>query len=187
MTKAATCRPFFARAAALALLIPGIASAQIFMKIADIQGDVTAQDFKDQIAIDSFSWGLSRAVSSGAGGVQQSGVVMGSDIALTKATDKASPGLATALLVGKTQPKVEISFAQQTGNKLQTYISLTLCDVLVTSVATTAANDRPVEALSLNARAFRLVYSDLDPVTGQANAQPPVVWSFETNTADACK
>lgn len=171
---------------AVALAIPGVATAQIYLKIDRIDGDVTAKGYEKQIDIDSFSWGLSRPVSGGGvGSGREISRVIGSEIALTKRTDPASAGLAAALLTGKLQPKAEISFVRTVGDKVERYIHLTLCDVFVTSVSTAADGDGPVESFSLNTGAFKLEYTSFGP-DGQPGSSQPVVWDFASATPGAC-
>ena len=73
----------------------------IYMKFGSINGDVTTDGYKDWIELNSFQFGVSRAVSSGAGGnTRESSAPNISEIVVTKYFDKASAKLYQDSLAG---------------------------------------------------------------------------------------
>ena len=66
----------------------------IYMKFGDVNGDVTTEGYKNWIELNSFQFGVSRAVSSGAGGAtRESSAPSISEIVVTKLFDSSSAKL----------------------------------------------------------------------------------------------
>ena len=87
----------------------------IYMKFGDIPGDVTTQGFKDWIEMNSFQFGVSRGVSSGAGGsTRESSSPSISEIVVTKYFDKSSAKLYQDSVAGSFDKKVQIKMTTTT-------------------------------------------------------------------------
>ncbi|MFY9299758.1 MAG: type VI secretion system tube protein Hcp [Candidatus Nitrosotenuis sp.] len=122
----------------------------IYMKYDGIDGEVAVQGHEREIELNSFQFGIARAIGSpGAGSGRESSAPSISEIVVTKVMDKASPKLFEQALVG-TPRKVDIFFVLNTGSGPVTYAQYTLEDVLVSRYSVSSGGDRPTESLSLN-------------------------------------
>lgn len=101
-----------------------------FLKIDNVLGESTDARHPREIPLVSFSWGLSRASSGGAGGAV--GKVAVQDYHFAAASSIASPILASACVTGKRFPSARLSVTKG-GEGQQEYYVLILSDVTVTS------------------------------------------------------
>jgi type VI secretion system secreted protein Hcp len=123
----------------------------IYMKFAGIEGDVTTQGYEKWIELNSFQYGVGRAVSSGAGGKgRESSAPNVSEIVVTKHFDKASAKLYQDSVAGTFDTKVEIKMNTTTKNKTETFLTFELTDCGVSSYSLSSGGDNPMESLSLN-------------------------------------
>ena len=68
-------------------------ASDIFAKIGDIKGESADAKHKDEIEVLSFSWGVTNAASSVAGGGGGAGRATFQDLSIVHTIDKASPRL----------------------------------------------------------------------------------------------
>jgi type VI secretion system secreted protein Hcp len=135
----------------------------IYMKFGDIKGQVTTEGFKDWIELHSMQLGVSRGITTGAGGASREGShPMISDISVSKVFDVASPKLYQDSVAGAFDSKVELKLTTTTKNKVDTYLALELTDCGVASYSTSSAGDTPMESLSLNFTKIMYTPSPLD-------------------------
>lgn len=135
----------------------------IYMKFGDVNGDVTTEGFAKWIELDSFQFGDSRGVSSGAGGAtRESSAPSVSEIVITKHFDSSSPKLFQDSLAGDFDSKVVIKMTTTTKNKVETFLTYELTDCGVSSYSISSSGDAPVESLSLNFVKVMLTPTPLD-------------------------
>ena len=135
----------------------------IYMKFGDIKGQVTTEGFKDWIELHSMQMGVSRGITTGAGGASREGShPMISDISVSKVFDVASPKLYQDAVGGAFDSKVELKLTTTTKNKVDTYLALELTDCGVASYSQSSAGDTPMESLSLNFTKIMYTPSPLD-------------------------
>src|SRR5690349_1660886 len=79
-------------AAGLALPCAATAAVDYFLKIDGIEGEATAEGHKGEIAIESWSWGVSQTSSANGSGAR-TGKPCTAPVTFTKMMDKASPQL----------------------------------------------------------------------------------------------
>jgi len=125
----------------------------IYMNYNDlaIKGDVTEEGHKNWIELNSCQWGLGRGISSPTGGAadREASAPSVSEITVTKSTDSASVKLVTEALEGEGK-KVVIDFCKTDKGKLETYVSFTLENCMISGYSLSSGGDRPSESLSLN-------------------------------------
>ena len=123
----------------------------IYMKFGSIDGDVTTEGYKNWIELGSFQFGVSRAVSSGAGGnTRESSAPNISEIVVSKQFDKSSAKLYQDSVAGTFDTKVEIKMNTTTKNKTETFLTYELSNCGVSSYSLSSGGDAPMESLSLN-------------------------------------
>jgi len=133
------------------------------MKFGDVPGDVTTQGFKDWIEMNSFQFGVSRGVSSGAGGsTRESSSPSISEIVVTKYFDKSSAKLYQDSVAGSFDTKVQIKMTTTTKSTIETFLTYDLSDCGVSSYSQSSGGDAPVESLSLNFVKIMMTPTPLD-------------------------
>lgn len=155
----------------------------VFMKFGDIKGRVTTDGFKDWIELTSFSLGVSREVSSGAGGAQREGSHPSiSDVSITKPFDDSSPKLYQDAIAGSFDSKVELKFTTTTKNKIDTYLSYELSQCGVSHYSVSSGGDNPSEAMTLSFTKILVSPTPLDD-KGSPKAGPKITYDLMTQKA----
>jgi type VI secretion system secreted protein Hcp len=153
----------------------------MFLKLDGIKGESLDAKHKDEISIESFSWGLSQTgtFSSGSGG--GAGKVSVQDITFSKRLDKASPELTLACCNGK-HIKEGLVTVRKAGEKPLEYLKIKLNDILVSSVSTGGGGGDVVqETLTLNFAKFQVEYQEQAP-DGSAKGGPIMMgWDVKAN------
>ena len=144
------------------------ASDPIYMNFPGISGDTVAKGFENQIQVDSFQWGVERAISSPSGGIREAGAPHVGEITITKLMDKASPLLLQSSLVGEAVSPVTITFVKDTGIGPVRYAEYTLDNVLISGYSVSSGGDNPTESLSLSFTkiTFKFTPTNLDGSPG---------------------
>lgn len=137
-------------------------AADYFLKIGDIKGESTDSKHKDEIEIDSFSWGVTNEGSMGRGGGGGTGKAQFQDLHFTKQMDKASPKLMSAAASGE-HIKEAVLVARKAGGKGDQieYLIITMNDVMVSSYQSSGSagsTSIPVDSFSLNFSKIKYEY-----------------------------
>jgi type VI secretion system secreted protein Hcp len=125
----------------------------IYMKLGDIKGDVTTSEWKDQVELDSTSFGMDRAIDMTAGAVKnrEQGTAMVQPISCSKMLDSSTPLLVQAAVDGANIPECKITIVR-TGDKAK-FVKvgeMTLTNVLVGNYNLSGgAGGRPMESFVL--------------------------------------
>lgn len=151
-------RVLTAIATALALALPMTSNAAFdaFLKIDGIEGESTDDKHKNEIVIESWSFGATQTLAAGGSG-RSAGKSCLSDISFVKLVDKASPALLSATMTGVRIPAATIS-VRKAGGRQEDYLVIKMTDVLVTSVQHSGGGEMPMESLSLNFGQVKLTY-----------------------------
>lgn len=178
-------RNLFALSTALMLsALPAHAAADYLLALDGIPGESTDENYPRTIEIESFSLGVTMTSGTVVGGGGGAGKASFSDISFSKKLDKSSPLLYLNCAQGKHIPQA-ILHVRKSGDKPQEYYTITLTDVLISSVQTSGASgtDRPSESLSLNFTKIEFSYAAQRP---DGSLETPVTssWNLATNTAE---
>jgi type VI secretion system secreted protein Hcp len=109
-----------------------MSASDFFLKIDGIPGESMDSKHKDQIDIQSFSWGETNMANQSSGGGGGAGKVSFQDFHFTANVNKSSPIIAYHCASGKHITKAEV-IARKQGDKQQDYYLVTLTDVVVSS------------------------------------------------------
>ena len=109
-------------------------SGDMFLKLDGIDGESQKDGHKDEIEIETFSWGESNPTSFVHGGGGGVGKVQIQDVHFTKTMDKASPKLYQVCASGKHIPKALVTI-RKAGEHPVDFLKITLSDVMVSSVS----------------------------------------------------
>jgi type VI secretion system secreted protein Hcp len=135
-----------------------------FLKIDGIKGESVDKTHKDEIVIESFSWGVA---NSGAGYAGSAGRATGksspSDFSIVKKIDKASPDLFAACASGKHTKDMLVTLRKAGGTPLE-YLTYKFSDVMVSSYQAggSSGGDLPVESISFNYAKVEIKYTPQD-------------------------
>ena len=137
----------------------------IYLQYDGIKGNVTADGYKDHIAVLSVQFGVSRGISMEAGNMsnRESTRPSISQVTITKAADNSVTGLFKEAVTGSAGKKVVIKFVSTGAAKVEEYMSYALEDVLVSSYSISAsAEGEPVETISLSFSKILINYNNFD-------------------------
>jgi type VI secretion system secreted protein Hcp len=158
-----------------------MASRDYFLEIDGIKGESTDAKHKEQLDIESFSWGATNAGSfsqaTGVGG--GTGKVNFQDLHCTKQVDKSSPLLAKACATGQ-HIKQALLTVRKAGGQQQEYYTVKMTDVLISSFqsggSAHAENIIPLEQFSLN---FAKIEFNYAPQDAKGNLGSKVVFLYD--------
>jgi len=131
-----------------------------FLKIQGIKGESVDSKHKDEIVVESFSWGVT---NSGAGYAGSAGRATGkatpSDFTVMKKIDKSSPDLFAACASGKHTPTMVLTIRKAGGTPLE-YLKYKFHEVMVSSYQAggSAGGDLPTESVSFNYAKVEIEY-----------------------------
>jgi type VI secretion system secreted protein Hcp len=125
-------------------------AVDMFLKLQGIKGESQDHKYKDEIHIESFSWGMNQTGVGQTGGGSGAGKVHVHDISATKFLDKSSPALMLACAAG-THIKEGWIIVRKAGDKPLEYLKIKLTDILISSVQTAGhGGDQLTENVTLN-------------------------------------
>jgi type VI secretion system secreted protein Hcp len=154
-----------------------------FLKLGDIVGDSTDARHKGEIVVEAYSFGVENTGSAGgAGGGAGAGKASFTDFVFTTAMSAASPQLMLACASGKHFPDALLTLRRSGGKGSFEFCRVTLKQVLVSSYqdAGTAADNIPVESVSLNFGAMKVEFSTQSP-SGAAGPTSSGGWDRTKN------
>jgi type VI secretion system secreted protein Hcp len=159
-------------------------TTSIFARIGAIKGESQDSRHEDWIDVLSWSWGVSQSGtpgSHGAGGGAGKATVH--DFVFTHHLDKASPLLMSACATGEHIKDATVT-ARKTGRGQQEFLVITMADVIVTSVSTTASaeGNSTVESVVLTFAKVDLEYKPLKP-NGSLDAGVHFAYDLKTQKA----
>ena len=139
-----------------------MAAVDYFLKIDGIQGESRDDRHKDEIDIESFSWGETQSGTFAVGGGGGAGKVSMQDFHFTMTVNKASPALFLACAQGD-HIKNAILTCRKAGKKQQEFMKVTMNDVLVSSFQIGGAGGVvPTDQISLNFAKIEIEYKEQD-------------------------
>ncbi|HKP65305.1 MAG TPA: type VI secretion system tube protein Hcp [Casimicrobiaceae bacterium] len=145
---------------ALALASPAAAAVNAYLFVDGINGPSTSRE--GAIDLLSFSVGVTNVQSTttrlGATG-QGAGKPVCSDLSIMKVVDSASIPLLADALAGKVLPTVKIVYSKAVADTTFDYFTLTLGNVIVSSVQESGSNENPTESVSFNAQTYTFTYT----------------------------
>lgn len=155
-------------------------AVDMFLKLDGIKGESKDFKHKEEIHIESFSWGLSQTGAHGAGGGGGAGKVSVHDISITKFVDKSSCSLMLACANGK-HIKEGLITVRKAGEKPLEYLKIKLTDILVSSIQHAGhGGDLLSENLTLNFSKFNVEYQE-QKADGTGVAGGEMGWDVKKN------
>src|SRR5262245_17211443 len=156
-------------------------AVDIFLKLDGIKGE--SKDLlghKDEIHIESFSWGLTQQGTFGHGGGGGTGKVNVHDISMSKNLDKSSCMLMYHCASGKHIPGGLIT-VRKAGDKPLEYLKIKLTDILVSSVQEAGhGGDLLSENVTINFAKFKVEYQE-QKADGSGQPGGEMGWDVKAN------
>lgn len=155
-------------------------ASDYLLKLEGIKGESLDAKHKDEIEIESFSWGATQpaAVASGGG----AGKVSFQDIQFTTRVNVASPNLMVACASGQHIKEATLTVRKAGRDQLEYYI-VKLSDTLVSSYqsgGSEGSNALPVDQFSLNFAKIEFEYKSQKP-DGTLGATVKGGWDLKAN------
>ena len=133
-------------------------AVDFYLKLDGITGEATDSNHKDEIQLLSFSWGGSQVTSVAGTGGSGAGKADLADLSVMKYMDKASPGIFKALISG-THIKTGVLQAVKAGAGGKPFLKLSLEELFITSLQTSASSEVPTESVSFSYNKIKYEYS----------------------------
>lgn len=130
-----------------------------FLKIDGIPGESMDKTHKDEIQLQSWSWGETNAGTFGVGGGGGAGKVSMQDFHFVMHVNKATPKLVLACATGE-HIKSAILTCRKAGKEQQEFLKYTFTDVLISSYQTGGSSEVPTEQVSLNYTKMQVDYKE---------------------------
>jgi type VI secretion system secreted protein Hcp len=157
-------------------------AVDMFLKIDGIKGESKDHKHKDEIHVESFSWGATNMGTQGSGGGGGAGKVNVQDFIVTKLVDASSADLFLSCAGGKHIPKAEF-VVRKAGEKPLEYLKIKMSDILISSIQQGGNNggDLVTESLSINYAKIEFEYAPQDS-KGAGGAPSKAGWDVKGNT-----
>jgi type VI secretion system secreted protein Hcp len=158
-----------------------MAAVDMFLKLDGIKGESKDSKHKDEIHIESFSWGLSQTGAHGVGGGGGAGKVSVHDISITKAVEASTPDLLLHCANGK-HIKEGLLTVRKAGENPVEYLKIKLTDILVSGVQHAGHGGTTLsESLTLNFGKFNVAYQEQGKDGKAAGSPKEMGWDIPGN------
>lgn len=160
-------------------------AVDMFLKLDGIEGESRDAKHKNEIDVESFSWGATAPVGTAPGGTGgATGKVSVQDFSFTAPVSKASPKLFLAC-AQRQNIKTALLSLRRSGGQQADFLKITLSGVTVTGYTQTAHNEadggNPGDVVTLNFGKIQVSYS-AQRADGTLDAPVTVDWDLKKNT-----
>jgi type VI secretion system secreted protein Hcp len=162
-----------------------MAQVDYFLKLDGIEGESRDDKHKNEIEIESFSWGATHTGTLAFGGGGGAGKVQFNDFHFASSSTKASPLLMRACATGQhiKSAVLTVRKAGTEGGGGQEFYKLTLSDVLISSYqAGGGGGSAPQDQSSLNFAKIEFSFTPQD-ATGKPTESVKAGWDLKANKA----
>jgi type VI secretion system secreted protein Hcp len=136
-----------------------MAAVDYFIKFDGVKGESADAKHKDEIDVESWSWGETHPGSAASGGGAGGGKVSMHDFQFVMTLNRATPVLMKACATGQHIKTATLS-ARKAGKGQQEYLTFKFHDVLISSFQTGGSEDAPVptDSVSFNFAKLEVEY-----------------------------
>jgi len=141
-----------------------MAAVDYFLKVDSIDGESTDDKHKNEIDVESWSWGETNMGTHAGGGGGGAGKVTMQDFSFTMKVNKSTPKLMLACATGQHIKKAVLT-CRKAGGDQQEYMIVTFSDLLVSSYQTggSAGDVVPTDQVSMNFSKIEFEYKPQKP------------------------
>ena len=158
-----------------------MAAVDYFIKFDGIKGESADAKHKDEIDVESWSWGETHATGGPSGGGGGAGKVAMQDFQFVMGLNRASVGLMKACATGQHIKSATLS-ARKAGKGQQEYLTFKFHDVLVSSYQTGGSEQSevvPTDQVSFN---FAKIEVEYKPQKADGSLGSPVEFRYDLKT-----
>ncbi len=145
------------------------------IKFDGIDGESTHKDHKGEVAVLSWSWGLTSSAGSTTGAGRRKAVPQ--EMRIVHRYDKASPLLAKQAVLGRHVPSAVLT-ARKAGEGQKDFLKVTLKEVFITSVQASEGGDGPTEEVAMSYGTIDFEYRPQD-VKGSLGSPVQFNWNIK--------
>ena len=159
-----------------------MAAVDYFLKIDGIPGEATADQHKNEIQLESFSFGATNAGTSGHGTGSGAGKVSMQDFHFVMRANKASPKLFVHCATGE-HIKEAVLTCRKAGKDQQEFLTIILSPILISSFqngGSAGADVIPMDQVSINYGKIEFKYKEQKP-DGSLGGEVVGGWDVTTN------
>ncbi|MFN7929732.1 MAG: type VI secretion system tube protein Hcp [Blastocatellia bacterium] len=149
-----------------------MAAVDYFLKIDGIEGESHDAQNKNQIDLESWSWGATQSGGHSYGGGGGAGKVQMQDFHFVMKVNKSTPKLLEACATGKHIPSALLT-CRKAGGKQEAFLKIKFSDLLVSSYQTGGSGGSdivPMDQISLNFSKIEFEYFAQKPDGGVVSA-----------------
>lgn len=146
----------------------------IYLKFGNIKGNVTADGYAGQIAVEHLKFSVARNVSMETGNLsnRESSKPHLTPIEITKTADNSVAALFKEAMTGSAGQEAILTFVRTGADKVQEFMSYKLTDCIISGYALDAPKEaEPVEVITLSYSAIEVSYKDHDASNKAGNVQ----------------
>jgi type VI secretion system secreted protein Hcp len=159
-----------------------MAAVDMFLKLDGIKGESKDSKHKDEIHIESFSFGAAQQGGSGSGGGGGTSKVAIHDISISKPLDSSSADLMLCCCNGKHIANGLITVRKAGENPVE-YLKIKLSDILISGVQHSSNGETIVyESVTLNFAKFNIAYQEQGSDGTAAGGPKEMGWDIKANT-----
>jgi type VI secretion system secreted protein Hcp len=159
-----------------------MAAVDYFLKVDGIEGEAQDAKHKNEINVESWSWGETNAGDAAARGGMGAGKVSMQDFHFVMKVNKSTPKLMEACASGQHIKTAELT-CRKAGKDQQEYLKIKLSDLIVSNFHTGgSAGDSviPVDQISLNFSKIEYEYKEQKP-DGTLGGAVKAGWDLKQN------
>jgi type VI secretion system secreted protein Hcp len=158
-------------------------AVDMFIKIGSLEGESKDKTHAKEIDVLAWSWGVSNSGSAHMGTGAGAGKASVQDLSFTKYIDASSNALLMACATGEHFDAATLVVRKAGGTPLE-YLTITLNEVLVTSVSTggSGGEDRLTENITLNFAKFKYSYQPQDDKGAKLGGTKDATYDIAANT-----
>lgn len=157
-------------------------AVDMFLKLDGIPGESRDSKHKNEIDVESFSWGATNSGSAAYGGGGGAGKVAMQDFTFVAPVSKASPRLFLACASGE-HIRSGLLTVRRSGEQQMEFLKITLTDILISGWKQegTAGDAVPTDQVTMNFAKVKIDYTEQSP-TGASGETTSAGWDVKANT-----
>jgi type VI secretion system secreted protein Hcp len=159
-------------------------ASDIHLKVGDIRGESTDAKHKDEIDVESWSWGASNPAVVAPGGGGGAGKVTFADLSFLHRFDRASPLLWRACATG-THIRDATLTAAKPGKEQQEFLVIRMNDVQITAVNASQSSGAGIVPLEQVSMKFTKVEMEYRPQKADGSLDTAVVFRYDVKANKA--
>ena len=146
-----------------------------YIKFDGIDGESTLKDHKGEVAVLSWSWGLTSTAAGSPGAGSRKGKAVPQEMRIVHRYDKASPMLAKQAVLGRALPSAVLT-ARKAGEGQKDFFKVTMKEVYISSVQDSEGGEGAMEEVAMS-------YSEIDfeyrPQDAKGSLGSPVQFGWD--------